>query len=393
MTIPNNTAGAIGLPKLGHAGLLLGVVGLLATFAAGFDDRAFQSYLFGYMFWFGMTVGCLGLVLLHHTVRGAWGLSILRLIEAGSSGMSLLVMAVLSGPILMKLPVLYGWAGAEFKAHPNPGFTEFKFLWMTDWFFTVRIAAYFLIFAAYAIAMRRSSLRQDETHDENLAQKRTNWAAPGIVAFVVTATLAYTDLTMSIDPHWFSHIWGFINIAGSTLAVFAFCNLIVMSNAHRQPYSEVMNRGLSKDLGNWMFVFTCLWAYFSFSQYVIIYSGNLPEFNSFFLRRQDPSWGMLGLMLMAGAFLVPFVWLLFPRVKATPRMLVQVAVWVLVFRILDLYWNVIPFYRDRLEFDYRDWTALLGVGGFWLFAFGNQVQRARLLPVHDPRLVEAYEHA
>lgn len=391
MTFENNTAKALGLEKIGFAGLVIGVVCLGITFATGLES-AMPSYLFGYMFWFSMTVGCIGLILLHHTVRGAWGLSILRLIESGGSVMSLLFLAVLALPIFMNLSKLYGWTSPDFKSHPSE-FTNFKFAWMSEGPFIARILVYFLIWGVYVYFLRKSSLQQDETLDNGLAQRRTNASAPGIVVFVIAATLAFTDLTMSIDPHWFSQIWGFINIAGSTLAVFAFCNLIVMSNARKAPYSEVMNRGLSKDLGNWMFVFTCLWAYFSFSQYVIIYAGNLPEFNSFFIDRQDPSWGAIGLALMFGSFLVPFVWLLFPRVKATPAWLVRVAVWILIFRVVDLYWMIVPHYREAAIFDYRDLTALLGVGGFWLFAFGKQVEKGRLLPTHDPRLVEAYEHA
>jgi len=256
-----------------------------------------------------------------------------------------------------------------------------------------RIIGYFGIRGVYMYAMRKSSLKQEETRDNNLAQSRTNWAAPGLVVFCVTVTLAFTDLTMSLDPHWFSHIWGFINIAGSSLSVFAFCNIIVMSNAKRSPFADVMNKGLSKDLGNWMFVFTCLWAYFSFSQYVIIYAGNMPEFTSFFLARRDPTWGALGLGLMFGSFLLPFVILLSPKVKATPSWLVRVAVWILLFRVLDVYWMVIPFFRSTLKFDVNDLVAFVAIGGLWLFAFSKATMKASLVPTHDPKLVEEYEHA
>lgn len=394
MTIENNNGKAIGLDKLGYAGLLIGVLSALwLGYSIAQDAKAaLPSYLFGYIFWFGMTIGCAGLVLLHHTVRGAWGLAILRLIEAGSSVGNLFLMTLLSAPILMNLPKIYEWAEPAFKEHGSP-FMNFKFAWLTDGFFMARILGYFVILGLYMYAMRKSSLKQDETRDENLAQTRTNWAAPGILVFCITVTLAFTDLTMSLDPHWFSHIWGFINIAGSTLSVFAFCNLLVMSNSKRLPYSEIMNKGLSKDLGNWMFVFTCLWAYFSFSQYVIIYAGNMPEFTSFFLARRDPTWGALGLGLMFGSFLLPFVILLSPRVKATPSWLVRVAIWILVFRVLDAYWTVIPFFRSTLKFDPNDLIAFLAVGGLWLFGFSRAATQGALVPTHDPRVKEAYEHA
>lgn len=394
MVIEKNEARAIGLQNFGNMGGLIGIAALaFALFQVFSDPSLLSGYLFAYVFWFGISIGCLGLTLLHHTVRGAWGLSILRLIEAGGSWTNWVLMLVLSAPILMNLPKVYEWATPEFKAHGNPGYTEFKFLWMSENFFIARIIIYCLAFALWAYVLRKSSLKQDETRDESLAQWRTNLSAPSLVFFVILATLAFTDLTMSLDPHWFSHIWGFINIAGSTLAVFAICNLIVMTNANRLPYSEVMNRGLSKDLGNWMFVFTCLWAYFSFSQYVIIYAGNLPEFTSFFLARRDPTWGALGLSLMAGSFLVPFVTLLSPKVKATPRFLVVMAVWILIFRIVDVYWMVIPFFRETLKFQIVDLVSFLGIGGAWWFGFGRQITVGSLLPTHDPRLKEAYEHA
>ncbi len=394
MTIPNNSGKAIGLDKLGMVGLLVGVLCAIWTGFEIFSNKqnALPSYLFGYMFWFAITVGCVGLTLLHHTVRGAWGLAILRLLEAGGGVGTLFLLGVLAIPILANLPVLYPWARPEFTEHATT-LTAFKFGFLSPSFFIARFIGYLAIWGFLANWLRKSSMQQDESNDENLAQKRTNVSAPCIVLFALTATLAFTDLTMSLDPHWLSHIWGFINIAGGALAVFALFNIIVMGNSKKEPFSSVVNRGLSKDLGNWMFVFTCLWGYFSFSQYVIIYAGNLPEFNSFFLNRQDPTWGGLGLLLMLGSFVVPFIVLLFPRVKATPKYLVAIAIWILVFRFVEQYWIVLPFFRKTLQFQPLDIGAFLAVGGLWLFAFSKTATVGKLLPTHDPRLKEAYEHA
>jgi hypothetical protein len=392
MVIENNSAKAVKLDLWGKVGLVLGVIGLIGVLIPllGGDKAALQGYLYGYAYWFCLMIGCIGITLLHHTVRGAWGLSILRLTEAGGGVVMVAVMLVLSAPILAKFGDLYHWADLS---HMKEDHILAKKLWYLNTpGFYLRFLGYFLIWGLYMWRMQLSTLRQDESNDTRLAQRRTNFAAPGLVLFVLTVTLASIDLFMSLDPHWFSSIWGFLFVVYGALAAFAFCNLVVMSNADKGPYASVMNKGLSKDLGNFMFMFTCLWAYFSFSQYIIIYSGNLPEFTTYYAARGNVQWGALGLALLVGHFLVPFITLLSPKVKATPRLLVRIAAWILVWRAVDLYWVIMPFMRPDFAFSIYDVLALVGVGGIWLFVFSTQVVQGKLLPTHDPRLIEAYDH-
>lgn len=397
MVIENNNSKALGIDKLGSVGMFLGLLGIIGTLVAIFGgDKSLattglQSYLVGYAFWFTLTIGCLGITFLHHTVRGCWGLSILRLVEAGGGALMLIVMGVLFVPIAINMGSLYEWTHPEFMNSAEA--LKHKLPYLNQSGFFLRFGACMLIWIAYASYFRRSSLKQDETGDTKLAQSRTNWAAPGLVVFFLTTTLVFVDLFMSLDPHWMSQIWGFLFVVMGALCAFALTTLIVMSNAKKEPVSGFMNRGLSKDLGNFMFVFTCLWAYFSFSQYVIIYAGNLPEFNSFYITRRDSGWGLLGVILMFGQFLIPFIALLFPTTKANPSKLVNVAIWILLFRVLDVYWTVMPFMRKEMSFHVLDLAAFVGIGGIWLFVFSRVASQTKVVPTHDPRLITAYEHA
>jgi len=394
MHIENNHAKAIGLDKIGSVGLILGIVGLVAL-GFGFSQNmteGLQAYIFGYSFWLILSIGALGVTTLHHTVRGAWGLSILRLLEAASGAIMWLFLAVGFIPIAANLGAVYKWVDPAYMAESAS--LERKMFFLNPQGFFTRLVVYLLIYGIYAYFMRKSSVLQDANNDNRLAQTRTNWSAPYLAIFGLTTTLLSTDIWMSLNPHWFSHIFGAIFIVSGALMTFALCNMIVMRNADKSPYADVMNKGLSKDLGNFMFMFTCVWAYFSFSQYVIIYSGNLPEFTSFFVDRRSPQWGMVGLCLMFFSFLATFIVLLSPKVKATPKYLFWVAVWIFFWRVVDVYWVVMPFMRNEgFHVSPYDLCAWAGVGGFWMFIFSKVTQQASLLPTHDPRLVEAYEHA
>lgn len=397
MVIEKNEAKSVGLDKIGWAGLILGLIGVgivggQAITSSGADKAvSLSAYMFGFAFWFTLTIGCLGLVFLHHTVRGAWGLSIMRLIEAGGGAPTLAAFGVLCAPIFMNLKSIYKWTDTAYMNETI--MMKAKLFYLNEQGFMIRVVVCFLIWIAYAWYFRQSTLKQDATGDDKLRQKRTSWSAPGLVVFVVTVTLATVDLFMSLDPAWMSQIWGFLFIVYGGLAALALCNLIVMSNATKEPFNRIINSGLSKDLGNWMFVFTCLWAYFSYSQYVIIYAGNLPEFNTYFVDRFKPGWMNLFMALIVGQFLVPFLLLLIPKVKKSPNLLVAVAVWILAFRVVDLYWVLMPFMRKEFAPHMMDAVAFIGMGGIWFFFFSQQLQKARLIPTHDPRVITAYEHA
>ncbi|MBI3721165.1 MAG: hypothetical protein HY248_01315, partial [Fimbriimonas ginsengisoli] len=229
---------------------------------------------------------------------------------------------------------------------------------------------------------------------ETEAQKRTNFAAPGIVFFVITVTLAVTDWVMSLDAHWYSTMFGPLFVVGPALGALALCTLIVCVNADKSPFNQIMSLSLTKDLGNMLFTLNLFWAYFNFSQFIIYWNGNLPTPAGYYFHRSADGWNFIGGFLIVFQFLVPFFALMTPRIKASPRALAWVCGWLILMRFLDVYYIVTPMYRTTGPMvHWQDIVALLGVGGIWLAAFGSQVKGASVYPVHDMRLMEAVEHA
>lgn len=374
--------------------LLLAGGAALAYRASENSTAFFQSYLYGYVVVLCLTLGFLGIQTLHHTIRGSWGLAVLRIAEAASGPPMLLVLFVAALPILSPqgLHALYEWAHADALA--ADAVLQHKEKYLNPTFFSARIAAYFALWAFIAWRFRVSTARQDRTGDPAEAVRRTRVAAPGIVLFVLSLNFAVTDLVMSLAPHWSSTIYGPWFLVGSVLMALAFSTGIITLNHAREPYKKIVTPHLTRDLGNLMLAFTMLWAYFTLSQFLITYSGNLPEYISYYVDRRDGAWNLLGGINVGLQFFFVFLCLLSPRVKATYRLLFLVAAFVFVMRFSDWTWNIIPFFKRSVE--WGDFAALAGFLGLWLTIFGLDIRRAPLLPAHDTRLEEAalnYEHA
>jgi hypothetical protein len=392
-----NTEGQAVFKRFGPVAMLLALVGAVVVAMGLFSGNAelkhhaFQSYLFGYVFWVGLTLGMFGFALLHHTIRGAWGLAVLRILEAGGGPMMLAVFGILAIPLFFGMHDLYHhWTGPEAA---QDLILQRKSWWLNETAFMVRTVLYFVVWIGAAAYLRRSSLKEDQSLDKREAEKRTTLSAPMLIVYVVTLTFAATDWTMSLDPHWYSHIYGIIYMIGGALSAIALVNILVMRNADREPYKSYMSPGLSRDLGNLLFVFTLLWAYTSLSQFLIIYMGNLPEFNVFYEIRSHGVWNALSLFLIFGQFIFPFVLLLAPSAKARPYLLLLVSLWVFIVRFIEQYWNTMPFMRPEFSFHWMDVAAIVFFGAVWFAVFSRQVQQGTLIPTHDPRLKEAYEHA
>ncbi len=371
--------------------LMLGLVGLGAcAYSYSLDPKnMLASYLYALMVWVSLTLGCFGISLLHHVVRGKWGLSLLRLVEAGGGHLNLLTMGALFTPILLNMQTLYKWAIPEVLAHDHV--LQHKAIYLNVPFFVGRTVFFFLSWAFVAWVLRRSTLRQDETNNDAEYAWRTNIATPTLVYFVLSITSAITDWVMSLDAHWFSTMYGVWFIVGQGLITMAFCTYIICSKRDCSPYKDFVNPDLTKDLGNFMFMFTMLWGYTSLSQYLIIWSGNLPEFISYYVDRAEGYWNVMGAFNIVSQFFIPFILLLAPRTKALPNMLIKVAGWIFFVRLLDLYWNVIPTIRSS-GFHWTDIAAVVGIGGVWFFVFGTEVVKARLTPQYDKRLTEVAHH-
>jgi len=354
-----------------------------------------QAYLFGWVFWMTLSLGFLGMTLLHHTVRGSWGLPILRLFEAGNKLIPYLGLAFI--PILIYMGTHDGHALYHWLAPGDDQVLARKAFYLNYRFFLVRQVIYFVSWTGLAFVLNASSRRQDRTGNENEAQRRTNIAAPGLVWFILSVTFAYTDWVMSLDPHWFSTIFPSWFVVGMGLSCFSFSLFVVARRAaaSQQPWKDIItyNKQFLRDMANFMIAFTMFWAYFSISQLLIIWSGNLPEETTYFVVRTTGFWKFIGTSLVALQFVVPLICLLSGRAKAQPGYLMSVAALIFVMRIVDISWTVLPFFGTRehpVAGNTIIWSfvAFAIFGMVWFVAFNAFQKGASAVPTHDPRLAE-----
>jgi hypothetical protein len=363
---------------VGIAGALIAITGFLLDGWAQF----LRSYLFAYLFWTGMALGCLGILLLHHTVGGKWGMLIRRMCEAGAR--TLPYMIVLLIPILASLPTLYIWARPEALHDPN---IQSKAAYLNVPGVIGRSVFYFLVWTFYAYRLSKWSADQDATGDESLIGKMRSVSAPGLVVFTFVTTFAFIDWIMSLEPHWFSTIYGVMFLIGQVLESFAFTIALVIVLSVRPPLKNYVTKQHLHDLGNMMFAFMVLWAYLSFSQFLITWAGNLPEEIPWYLRRLRGGWGWVALTLVIFHFATPFVLLLMRGVKRHADRLLKVCLMMIVIRVIDVYWVVEPaFYNQQLRIHWLDFVLPVAIGGLWLTGFFWQLKSRPLVPLRDPRL-------
>ncbi|CAN5538610.1 hypothetical protein BH11ARM1_BH11ARM1_09530 [soil metagenome] len=401
------------LGKLGPMGAVLAVIGGLLFFVLGPGitggmDHLYGSYMFGLLFWTLITLGCLGMGLLHHTVRGTWSVSVMRLFESGGGAASLLLMAVLFIPIIVlpgAMHSLYEWTHAEVVKN-DPILTH-KAPWLNETRWVACLVLYFAIWILWSTIMRRSTLKQDESKNFKLEAGRMSWGAVGMVVFAVTSTFASVDWIMSMEPHWYSTMYGLCVVINACYGALAIATVFVTSNARKEPYKSIMSHFLTRDIGNMLFVLTMLWGYTTLSQFLIIWNGNIPETTSYYQKRmamypdgmQGNWWAVLGFILIIGTFFVPFYCLLAPRVKKYTQNLRSIGIWMFLMCILNVYMLVIPALPGRGElgpiskFTLPDIFAWMFVGGLWLVVFGAISRRAPLVPLYDTRLQEAASNA
>lgn len=368
--------------------LVAGGIGLALSLIGFFVDRPvfFRAYLVAWVFCTGIALGCLAIAMLHHLSRGGWGVVVRRVLEAASR--TLPVLLLLAIPWLFGMRDLYEWARPEVVAH-DPVLLH-KQPYLNVPFFIVRLVLYFAIWYGLAWLLNRMSLEQDRTGDPGLARRMQLVAAPGLAAYCLASTFAAVDWLMSLQPHWFSTIYGVYFVGGHGLSALAFLILVAGYLSHREPMSRVLARRHFHDYGKLFLAFLMLWAYFSFSQFLIIWAGNLPEETVWYVRRIRGGWQWVALSLVVLHFVLPFLLLLSRDLKRAPRLLARVAALLLLMRWVDLFWQVEPaFDEGRFTFHWLFPVALLGVGGLWLAAFFRELKRRPLLPVNDPYLADA----
>jgi hypothetical protein len=378
------------LNSLRMKALAVGVIGTGATVAGLFVGpklHFFQSWLWVYIYVLALTVGPLAWLMLQYTTGGAWGVVVRRTAEAASRTIWLTILLFL--PILLGASYLYPWTNIDFvKAHETVLHKE-SYLNMTAW--TIRAAVYLIGWALLTVYFNKWSVREDEG-DRRARGKLTFLAGPGLVFHALALTFLSIDWVMSQDPTWFSTMWGLLFIASQLLTAMAFMITVMVMLHNYSPMREVLTPRHLHDLGKFTLALVMVWAYFSFSQFLIIWAGNLPEEIPFFLRRMNRGWGAVGLLLVIGHFALPFALLLSRDLKRNFKLLRNIAIFILCMRCVDLFWLSKPFHAESLDVSWMDFTAPIGLIGLWLAFFFTQLQKRPLLPVNDPNLEEALEH-
>ena len=365
----------------GGAGL---VVSLLWLFLNA--TQFMQSYLMAYMFVLGVSLGCLALGMVHQLSGGAWGVVIRRPI--GAATRTLPILTVLFIPIALGMHRLYPWTDAALVAHDEA--LQHKHLYLNTPFFLVRAAVYFLVWNALTYFLNAWSLEQDETGDPRIARRMQLLSAAGLVAYGLTITFASFDWVMSLEPHWFSTIFGVLIMGGQGLSAMAFLIGVLVWLNRRRPLDRIIVPAHFHDLGNLLLAFVMLWAYFSFSQYLIIWAGNLPAEIAWYLHRLQTGWRFLGLALIVFHFAVPFSLLLSRHVKREPQILMNLVAAILVVRLLDLFWLIAPeFHTTGVAVSPLDLLLPAAMFALWLGCFVWQLRGRAILPIHDPEFDEA----
>lgn len=369
---------------VGVGGLVLCGVGVLLN-----QTQFFRSYLLAYLFWLGIPLGCLPILMLHHLVGGAWGAVVRRILEAGTRTLPLMVLLFV--PLLFGLHDVYSWARPEAVAADE--LLQHKSAYLNISFFMLRSAIYFAAWLAMAYWLNKWSQAQDRTATDVFERRMRLLSGSGLVVYVLTTTFSSVDWMMSLEPHWFSTIYGILVIVGQFLATLAFVVVVIALLADVPPLSEVISPAHFHDLGNLLLAFVMLWAYMSISQFLIIWSGNLPEEIPWYIHRTQGSWGWMGLVVILFYFTLPFLLLLSRHIKRQGQLLARVAAAILVMHAVDLYWFVVPAFQPAgIAVHWLDVVTLLGLGGIWIAVFMWQLKGRPLLPVRDPGLEGVTPH-
>jgi hypothetical protein len=370
---------------------LIGAVGILASVVlalVGDEGGAtfFRSYLVSFAYFLSLALGALFFVLITHLTRAGWSVALRRLAEVFS--WTLLPLGLLAIVLFFGLGDLYEWSHAEEVAH-DP-LLQGKSGFLNPTFFILRVVFYFVVWNLLASYFLRRSTAQDQSGDPQLTVRMERMAAPGTILFALTVTFAAFDLIMSLYPHWYSTIFGVYYFAGCALGF--FCLAAIMMRALQRPdrLGRVLHAGHYHDIGKLIFAFVVFWAYIGFSQYMLIWYGNIPEETVFYSVRQQGTWLWLSLVLLFGHFIVPFLWLLSRRPKRRPTMLALAALWLLVMHWLDLFYLVVPGFRPTdAPFHLMDLACFLGLGGIFFAAAFWRLGRVGLVAGRDPRIAES----
>jgi hypothetical protein len=400
-TLSSTDIPAIG--RIQQRALIVGAVALLAGAVGAVTnlDQFFHSWLIGFLFCLSLSLGSLGLLMLQHLSGGQWGMVGRRIFEAGTR--LLPIVAILAIPVIIGMPRIFEWAkpGVADASH----ILQLKKPYLNATFFVIRAIVYFAFWMACMWALNKWSADQDRgTGTTKLDSVRfRKVSAPGLLFLVITVTFASVDWIMSLEPEWFSTIFGLLTIAGYGLTGLAFTILVLAAIDRDRVATTYLTPRHFHDFGKLLLAFTMLWAYLSFSQFLIIWSGNLPEEIPWYIARISGAWGAVAIALVIGHFFLPFSLLLSADLKKRSAMLAKVAAFILVMRLVDLIWYVAPSFRPSAPGEagghgalapmhWMDIAIPVGLAALWVFLFARQLRSRSLFPVNDPYFKEAFVH-
>ena len=371
------------LERVQKRAFMAGAIAIVLCVIFGFlnKEQLLRSYLFAYIYWLTIPLGCTAILMLHNMTGGWWGYPIRRLLEAGTRTFSL--MAILFVPVWLGMSHLYPWVQ-----------TPIKTWYLNTRFFTVRAVIYFAIWLTLSHFLNKWSSEQDKTGDPKLLTSLETISAPGLILWGIAVTYASIDWAMSLDPHWFSTMYGMIFMIVGALGGMSFVIFVLRMLSGHEPVKSIVTASQFNDLGNLLLAFVMLWAYLSFSQFIIIWAGNLKNEAPWYMTRAFGGWALVAVFLILLHFAVPFLLLLQRPMKRNLGALSMISGMLIVLSSLDVYWLIMPsFDSDGPHLHATDFLALIGIGGLWVGTFFWQLRKWPMLPQHDPRFEGAlHEH-
>lgn len=370
--------------QLRSSALAVGLVGAVIAVAGLFlsePQQFFQSYLAAYLFWFGLTMGALAVLLLHYLVTGGWGYLIQPGLEAVTRGIWLAPILFL--PIVLGLPALYPWARPEALSDPV---VQNKALYLNVPFFLIRAGLYFAIWLGLSRLLVGWSSRAEYTLDPVYRRRRQQLSAVGLILYVLTMSFAAIDWIMGLNPEWVSTIFGLLLVTGQALAGMALGIALLPSGLRYQALADWATPNRIRDLGALLLTLVIFWAYIAFSQYLIVWSGNIPREVTWFIDRSEGGWILLFLIVLVVQFGLPFAALMSLQAKRSLRIVGGLSLAILVMRWLDTIWMVLPaFHPQQIALHWLDFILPVALGGLWVAVLFRNLERAQppLLPVEN----------
>jgi len=370
------------LERVQKRAFMAGAIAIVLCVIFGFlnKEQLLRSYLFAYIYWLTIPLGCTAILMLHNMTGGWLVYPIRRLLEAGTRTFSL--MAILFVPVWLGMSHLYPWVQ-----------TPIKTWYLNTRFFTVRAVIYFAIWLTLSHFLNKWSSEQDKTGDPKLLTSLETISAPGLILWGIAVTYASIDWAMSLDPHWFSTMYGMIFMIVGALGGMSFVIFVLRMLSGHEPVKSIVTASQFNDLGNLLLAFVMLWAYLSFSQFIIIWAGNLKNEAPWYMTRAFGGWALVAVFLILLHFAVPFLLLLQRPMKRNLGALSMISGMLIVLSSLDVYWLIMPsFDSDGPHLHATDFLALIGIGGLWVGTFFWQLRKWPMLPQHDPRFEGALQH-